>query len=61
MLGPEASHLLLIRTNLGYGTVLTAACARHGSSASHLVSIIAGNDARRANKCNNDSTGNNDV
>jgi hypothetical protein len=27
VLGPEASHLLLIRTILGYGTVLTAACA----------------------------------
>jgi hypothetical protein len=26
----QASHLLLIRTNLGYGTVLTAACARQG-------------------------------
>jgi hypothetical protein len=25
--GPWASHLLLVRTNLGYGTVLTAACA----------------------------------
>jgi hypothetical protein len=28
-----ASHLHLIRTNLGYGTVLTAACARQGCSA----------------------------
>jgi hypothetical protein len=37
VLGPQASHLLLIRTNLGYGTVLTAACARQGCSASVLV------------------------
>jgi hypothetical protein len=29
----QASHLLLIRTNLGYGTVLTAACAPQGCSA----------------------------
>jgi hypothetical protein len=29
----QPSHLLLIRTNLGYGTVLTAACARQGRSA----------------------------
>jgi hypothetical protein len=29
----QTSHLLLIRTNLGYGTVLTAACARQGCSA----------------------------
>jgi hypothetical protein len=29
----QASHLLLIRTNFGYGTVLTAACARQGCSA----------------------------
>jgi hypothetical protein len=28
----QASHLLLIRTNLGYGTVLTAACAHQGCS-----------------------------
>jgi hypothetical protein len=33
VLGLQASHLLLIRTNLGYGTVLTAACARRGCSA----------------------------
>jgi hypothetical protein len=33
VLGLQASHLLLIRTNLGYGTVLTAACARQGCSA----------------------------
>jgi hypothetical protein len=30
VLGPWASHLLLIRTNLGCGTVLMAACARQG-------------------------------
>jgi hypothetical protein len=34
VLGLKASHLLLSRTNLGYGTVLTAACARQGCSAS---------------------------
>jgi hypothetical protein len=33
VLGLEASHLLLIHTNLGCGTVLTAACARQGCSA----------------------------
>jgi hypothetical protein len=35
VLGLQASHLLLIRTNLGYGTVLTAACARQGCSATY--------------------------
>jgi hypothetical protein len=30
-------HLLLIRTKLGYRTILTAACARQGCSASGLV------------------------
>jgi hypothetical protein len=29
----SASHLLLIGTNLGYGTVLTEACALQGCSA----------------------------
>jgi hypothetical protein len=29
----QASHLLLIRTNLGCGTALTAACARPGCRA----------------------------
>jgi hypothetical protein len=33
VLGLQTSHLLLIRTNLGYGTVLTAACAHPGCSA----------------------------
>jgi hypothetical protein len=33
----QASHLLLIRTNLGYGTVLTAACAYRGCGANGLV------------------------
>jgi hypothetical protein len=33
VLGRQASHLLLIRANLGYGTVLTAACARQGCNA----------------------------
>jgi hypothetical protein len=32
VLGPQTSHLLLIRTNLGYRTVLTAACAHQGCS-----------------------------
>jgi hypothetical protein len=31
------SHLLLIRTSLGCGTVVTAACARQGCSATGLV------------------------
>jgi hypothetical protein len=33
VLRQQASHLLLIRTNLGYGTVLTEACGRQGCSA----------------------------
>jgi hypothetical protein len=37
VLGLQTSHLLFIRTNLGYGTVLTAACARQGCSAGGLV------------------------
>jgi hypothetical protein len=37
VLGLQASHLLLIRTNLGYGTVLTAACTPQGCSACGLV------------------------
>jgi hypothetical protein len=37
VLGLQASHLLLIRTYLGYGTVLMAACAHLGCSASGLV------------------------
>jgi hypothetical protein len=32
VLGLQTSHLLLIRTNLGYGTVSMAACARQGCS-----------------------------
>jgi hypothetical protein len=36
VLGLQTSHLFLICTNLGYGTVLTAACARQGCSASGL-------------------------
>jgi hypothetical protein len=37
VLWQQVSHLLLIRTNLGYGyeTVLTAACARQGCSATY--------------------------
>jgi hypothetical protein len=34
VLGLKASHLLLIPINLGNGTVLTAACAHQGCSAS---------------------------
>jgi hypothetical protein len=40
VLGLQASHLLLIRTNLGYGTVLTAACARQGCSATDYCYYI---------------------
>jgi hypothetical protein len=40
VLGLEASHLLLIRTNLGYGTKLMAACACQGCSVSGLVFIF---------------------
>jgi hypothetical protein len=36
VLGLRTSHLLLIRTNFGYGTVLTAACARQNRSAGGL-------------------------
>jgi hypothetical protein len=41
ILGRQASHLLLIRTNLGYGTVLTAACAHPGCSASRFLYIMS--------------------
>jgi hypothetical protein len=37
VLGLQTSHLLLIRTNLGYGTVLTVACHCQGCSASGLL------------------------
>jgi hypothetical protein len=40
VLGLQASHLLLIRTNLGYGTVLTAACVRQGCSASGFFLLV---------------------
>jgi hypothetical protein len=36
----QASHLLLVRTNLGYRTILTAACTRPGCSATHYYYII---------------------
>jgi hypothetical protein len=39
-LGLQTSHLFPIRTNLGYGTVLMAACARQGCSATDYVIII---------------------
>jgi hypothetical protein len=34
VLGLQASHLLLIHTNLGYGTILMVACTHQGCSAS---------------------------
>jgi hypothetical protein len=37
-LGQQVSHLLLKYTESGYGTVLTAACARQGCSATEWVS-----------------------
>jgi hypothetical protein len=37
VLRQETSHLLLIRTNLGYGNVLTAACPRPGRSVTHYL------------------------
>jgi hypothetical protein len=40
VLGLQASHLLLIRTNLGYGTVLTAACARQDCSSGGFVWFV---------------------
>jgi hypothetical protein len=40
VLGRQTSHLLLIRTNYGYGAVLTAACARQGCSASGSVCLF---------------------
>jgi hypothetical protein len=40
VLGQWASHLLLIRTNLGCGTALTAACARQGSSATDYYLLL---------------------
>jgi hypothetical protein len=36
VLGLQASHLLLIRTNSGYGTVLTPACGHQDCSAGGL-------------------------
>jgi hypothetical protein len=43
VLGQKASHLLLIRTNSGYGAVLTTACACQGCSAtkSQIVALHA--------------------
>jgi hypothetical protein len=40
VLGQQASHLILIRTDLGHGTALTAACARQGCSATDSVGPI---------------------
>jgi hypothetical protein len=37
----EASHLFLIPTNLGYGTVVTAACARQGISATESFTCFS--------------------
>jgi hypothetical protein len=36
----KLSHLLVIRTDLGYGTVLTAACGRQGCSATDYYYYI---------------------
>jgi hypothetical protein len=33
----QTSHLLLIRTNLGYGTILIAACAHQGCHATDYL------------------------
>jgi hypothetical protein len=41
VLGLQASHLLLIRTNLGYGTVLTPACARQGCNPLVILLFIS--------------------
>jgi hypothetical protein len=38
--GLQPSHVLLIRINLGYGTLLTAACARQGCSASVIYPCL---------------------
>jgi hypothetical protein len=40
VLRQQVSHLLLICTNLGYGTALTAACARWGCSATHYLLLF---------------------
>jgi hypothetical protein len=40
VLRQQPSHLFLIRTNIGYGTVLTAACARKGCSATHPLILF---------------------
>jgi hypothetical protein len=41
MLGQLTGHLLLICTDLGYGTVLTVACTRQGCSASDYYKYSA--------------------
>jgi hypothetical protein len=40
VLRQQLSHLLLVRINMGYGTVLKAACARPGCSARDFIIII---------------------
>jgi hypothetical protein len=40
----QASHLLLIRTGLGYGTILMAACAHQDCSATDYFIITGGKD-----------------
>jgi hypothetical protein len=40
VLGLKISHLLLIHTNLGCGTILMAACTHQGCSASDYYYII---------------------
>jgi hypothetical protein len=37
VLGLQAGHVLLICTNLGYGTILMVACTHQGCSAGGLV------------------------
>jgi hypothetical protein len=40
VLGRQASHLLFIRTNLGYETVLMAAWARQGRNATNYYDSV---------------------
>jgi hypothetical protein len=40
VLRQKTSHILLNCPNLGYGTVLTAACAHQGSSATVLLLLL---------------------
>jgi hypothetical protein len=51
VLGLQTSHLLLKCTNLGYGTVLTATCARQGCSAGGLGLVFLINNSPQINFC----------